>query len=136
MQKETEVIILSSLYFAKARMHGMIINLNGELIHLNKLVRNLGVIFDNTINRKSHVDTICQTVYIHLRFFFLNQALYHERCMRVLRTCLHNFKTRLCKCRTSKISYRKMQRVQNFSARLITESYRYDHITPVLKSLH
>ena len=29
-----------------------------------------------------------------------------------------------------------MQHVQNFSARLITGSYRYDHITPVLKSLH
>ena len=30
----------------------------------------------------------------------------------------------------------KLQRVQNFSARLITGSYKYDHITPVLKSLH
>ena len=30
----------------------------------------------------------------------------------------------------------KLQRVQNFSAWLITGSYKYDHITPVLKSLH
>ena len=28
----------------------------------------------------------------------------------------------------------KLQRVQNFSARLITGSYKHDHITPVLKS--
>ena len=54
------MIILSSPspYFAKARTHDMIINLNGELIHRNKAVRNLGVIFDNTINMESHVNKI------------------------------------------------------------------------------
>ena len=30
----------------------------------------------------------------------------------------------------------KLQRVQNFSAQLFYGSYKYDHITPVLKSLH
>ena len=30
----------------------------------------------------------------------------------------------------------KLQRVQNFSAQLFSGSYKYDHITPVLKSLH
>ena len=133
------MIILSSPYFAKARTHDMIINLNGDLIHPNRAVRNLGVIFDNTMNMESHVNKICQTAYIHLRNIKKNQALYHKRCMRVLSTCLHNFKTRLCKYGTiwpSNISYRKLQRVQNFSARLITGSYKYDHLTPVLKSLH
>ena len=59
--------------------------------------------------------------------------------MRVLSTCLHNFKTRFCKCgtiRPSKISHIKTAMCANFSARLITGSYEYDHITPVLKSLH
>ena len=48
----------------------MIINLNRELIHPNKAVRNLGVIFDNTMNMESHVNKICQTAYIHLRNIF------------------------------------------------------------------
>ena len=30
----------------------------------------------------------------------------------------------------------KLQRVQNFSAQQFSGSYKYDHITPVLKSLH
>ena len=34
----------------------MIINLNGELIHPNKAVRNLGVIFDNTMNMSCERD--------------------------------------------------------------------------------
>ena len=45
----------------------MIINLNGDLIYPNKAVRNVGVIFDNTMNMESHVNKICQTAYIHLR---------------------------------------------------------------------
>ena len=61
------MIILSSRYFAKARTHDMIINLNGDLKHPNKAVRNLGVIFDNTMNMESHVNKICQTAYIYLR---------------------------------------------------------------------
>ena len=65
--EKTEMIILSSPYFAKARTHDMIINLNGDLIHPNRAVRNLGVIFDNTMNMESHVNKICQTAYIHLR---------------------------------------------------------------------
>ena len=66
-RKKPETIILSSPYFAKARTHDMIINFNGELIHPNKAVRSLGVIFDNTMNMESHVNKICQTAYIHLR---------------------------------------------------------------------
>ena len=98
-EKNPEMIILSSPYFAKARTHDMMINLNGELIQSNKAIRNLGVIFDNTMNMESHINKICQTAYIHLRNIKKNQALYHKRCMRILSTCLHNFKTRLCKCR-------------------------------------
>ena len=61
------MIILSSPYFAKARTHEMIIILYGELIHPSKAARNLGVIFDNTMNMESHVNKICHTAYIHPR---------------------------------------------------------------------
>ena len=59
MQKKTEMIILSSPYFAKAWTHDMIINLNRELIHPIKAARNLGAIFDSTVNMESHVNKIC-----------------------------------------------------------------------------
>ena len=42
----------------------------------------------------------------------------------------------LCGLPKFKISYRKTATCAKFSARLITGSYKYDHITPVLKSLH
>ena len=39
--EKTEMIIMSSPYFANARTHDMIIDLNGDLIHPNRAVRNL-----------------------------------------------------------------------------------------------
>ena len=36
---------------------------------------------------------------------------------------------------TSATNVRKIQRVQNFAARVITGSYKYEHITPSLKAL-
>ena len=65
--EQTEMIILSSPYFAKARTIDMIINLSGDLTHPNRAIRNLGVIFDNTMNMESHVNKIWQAAYIHLR---------------------------------------------------------------------
>ena len=65
--EKTEMIILSLPYYAKARTHDMIINLNGDLIHPNRAVHNIAVIFDNTMNMESHANKICQTAYIHLR---------------------------------------------------------------------
>ena len=65
--EKTEMIILSSPYIAKARTHDKIIILNGDLIHPNRAVRNLGGIFDITMNMESLVNKICLTAYIHLR---------------------------------------------------------------------
>ena len=91
---KTKMIIVSSPYFG-AQTHNMINDLNGQLIHQIEEVRNLIVIFDNTINMESHNHKVCKTAYIHLHL--KKYALYHTRWMRVLSTCLHNFKTWLCK---------------------------------------
>ena len=53
-EKKTWLFCLLNI-FAKARTHDMIINFNGELIHPNKAVRNLGVIFDNIMTMESHL---------------------------------------------------------------------------------
>ena len=53
LNAEKNMAILSSPCFAKAWTHDMMIELNGELIHPNKAVRNLGVFFDKTIKWKA-----------------------------------------------------------------------------------
>ena len=98
--------------------------LANDAFNCNKVVRNLGVIYDDIIIWKAMWITYArlhkytkeiffknQALYIKKKeIFFKNQALYHERCRRVLSTCLHSFKTRLCKGRIiwpSEIFHRK-----------------------------
>ena len=53
-------MIIFSSYFAKAWIHDMIINLNGELI---LPVRNLGVIVDNTMTMESQDQDLSDCIY-------------------------------------------------------------------------
>ena len=135
---KTKMIILSSPYFAKARPHYMIINLNGELIHPNKSVRNLGVNFDNTMNMDSRMNKVCQIVYTPEKYCF---KIKHYIVKDAWESLVHTFVTsRLDSVNAilhglSKFLIEKLQRVWNFSARLISGSYEYDHITSDLKSL-
>ena len=99
---------------------------------------NLGVIFGNTMNMESNANKICQTAYMHLR----NIAKIKPYITKDACESLHAFITSRLDS-VNAVLYglpiffvEKQQRVQNFSARLITGPYKYDHITPVLKSLN
>ena len=111
------------------------------LIHPNKAVRNLGVIFGDTMNMEGHEDKMCQTAFIpfiHLRNILkIRHYITKDACESVV----HVFITSILNSVNAvlyglpKLLIEKLQCVQIFSARLITGSYNHDHITPVLKSL-
>ena len=127
--EKNEMIILSSPFFAKARTHDMIVNFNGELIHPNKAVRNLGVIFDNTMNTESRVNKIYT-----LEEYYNPEDACESLVLAFITSRLDSVNAVLYGL--PKYLIEKLQRVQNFSARLSTGSYKCDHITAVLKSLH
>src|SRR4029434_542678 len=101
--------------------------------------RNLGVIFDSDLNFESHIKNIIKTSFYHLRNIakvqpFLAQAD-TERLMHALIT------SRLDYCHSllsglPKKAISQLQTIQNAAARVLTETRRRAHITPVLKSLH
>lgn len=115
------------------------ISLAGTDIQLASQVRNLGVIFDETLSFKQHISTVCRNAYHELRK------------ISSIRHCLSSdaTKTLICSLVLSRLDYgnallagsfdyliEKLQKVQNNSARLITKAPKRHPITPVLKSLH
>ena len=101
--------------------------------------RNIGVIFDNELSLKSQVSKLCQV------------AFFNIRRIRSIRDCLTQHATELLIhfLVISRLDYGngllygvpgklldKLQRVQNVAARVVVKASRYDHITPILKSLH
>ena len=102
--------------------------------------RNIGVIFDRTINMLLHITSIYKSASYHLR----NISRIRKKIvsMKTIEILVHAFvSSKLDHCNSllynvPKYILKKLQSVQNAAARLITCSRKYDHITPILKELH
>ena len=95
--------------------------------------------FDNSISMDTHTNQVCKTAFYHIHHIrriskYLSQE-YLKTLVHVLATCRLDYCNSLLhglpKCHIS-----KLQRVQNAAGRLITNTRKYDHITPALCNLH
>ena len=87
----------------------------------------------------SHINQVCKTAFYHIHNICrISKYLSQES----LKTLVHAFvMSRLDYCNSllyglPKYQISKLQRVQNAAARLITNTKKYDHITPALYNLH
>ncbi len=100
------------------------------------LHHNLGVLFDSNLSFGSHVSSICKSAFFYLK------NISKLRPMSNAEMLIHAFKTsRLDYCNAllggcSAHLINKLQMVQNAAARVLTRTRKYDHISPVLSTLH
>lgn len=102
-------------------------------------LKNLGVVFDQSLHLDKHVKSLTRTCFYHLR----NIAKLRFIISRTeLEMAVHAFiSSRLDYCNSlftclNKSSINQLQTVHNAAARLLTRSKKSCHITPVLASLH
>jgi hypothetical protein len=101
--------------------------------------RNIGCIMDSNMKLQHHVDAVCKTAWFHLRNIYKIRKFLNRDCTEML---IHAFIT-------SKLDYAnsllyglpqallgKLQRVQNGAARLVFQAGKFDHVTPLFRSLH
>lgn len=135
---KTEFLILSKKLISR-QIRPPSLNVCGHSVQPTDSARNIGVIMDSHLSMDAHVASICRAAYFQLhRIAQIKQFL--DRAS--LECIIHAFiTTRLdyCNailCGAKKDTIKKMQRIQNAAARLLTNTKKRDHITPVLRSLH
>ncbi len=97
-------------------------------------VRNLGVLFDSNLSFESHVSSICKTAFFHLKNI---SKLWPMLSRSNAETLIHAFMTsRLDYCNALLGGCSALQLVQNAAAWVFTRTRKYDHISPVLSTLH
>ncbi len=102
-------------------------------------VKNLGVILDSNLSFENHISNVTKTAFFHLRNI---AKLRNMLSVSDAEKLVHAFMTsRLDYCNAllggcPASSINKLQIVQNAAARVLTRSRKYDHITPILLSLH
>ena len=115
------------------------VNVDGCSITESQNIRNLGVIFDSQLTFKPHIKAATKTAFYHLSNIAKIRSILSSRDAETL---IHSFvSSRLDYCNAlfsglPKCVTRGLQLAQNAAARILTKTKRFDHITPVLMSLH
>ncbi len=113
--------------------------LDGCSVNSSSSVMNLGVLFDSNLSFESHISSICKTTFFHFKYI---SKLRPMLSMTNAETLIHAFMTsRLDYCNAllggcSARLINKLQLVQNAAARVLSRTRKYDHISPVLSTLH
>ena len=109
------------------------------VVRVTDFVRNLGVQFDAEMTMESHMTAVCKSAIFHLRNIsrirrFLTAAATEQ--------IVHAFVTSRLDIGNA-LFYRlplkqtqRLQKIQNWAARLIDGAMRYSYATPLLKKLH
>ena len=102
-------------------------------------VKDLGVYFDSALDMQAHVKYVCKKAYHQLFLIrqvrkFINEDAARQLVNTNVTTLLDYCNAVLIGLPASEID--RLQKIQNYAARIIKQVPRYSHITPVLKELH
>ena len=136
---KTEFIVFGSKIHREKLDKSFPVNILGNFLSLVGVVRNLGVWFDSDFSFSRHVQNICKSCFAQIRDLRrLRGYLTHHAALMAANALVGS---RLDYCNSlfrslSALDLRKLQCVQNSLARIVTNTTKYSHITPVRKILH
>ena len=138
-EDKTECMLFGTKKSLKKYEHFNQIKISTTTIEITKKVRDLGVYIDNELKMEDQIKNTVKICNYHIRnIAFIRKYLDRN----ALQTLISNhILSRLDYCNTlyyalSKSLQKKLQRVQNSAARLITRTKQRERITPALIELH
>ena len=138
IDQKTDVVVFGTKHKLPV-MKYICITVGGSTLSPSSHVRNLGVIFDSTLTMTNHISTICRTAYMHLHNI---SRIRRYLTPEATKSLVHAFSMPRLDYGNALLAglplehLKKLQRIQNIAARIITFTPRRDHITPILKQLH
>ena len=114
-------------------------DVDGTVITPSESSRDLGVIVDNTLNMKQHIQKSCRAASFGIHKIgklrkYLDQSSTERLVSAFVTSQLDYCNSLLINLPSSHLT--KLQHIQNTAARLITRTRKHEHITPILRSLH
>ena len=115
------------------------LSLSNDIIPVSSSARNLGFIFDSDMSFSDQINSVSKSCHFHIRDIRRIRHLLPLSTATALANSLVSSKLDYCNSLYSGISQtnlNKLERIQNSLARVITNTSKYQHITPTLKKLH
>ncbi|XP_053536545.1 uncharacterized protein LOC128632878 [Ictalurus punctatus] len=135
---KTEILVLGPRV-ARDKLSDHMVTLDGLSISSCTAVKDLGLIIDSSLSFDGHVDNITRIAFFHLRNISKIRNILSIHDAEILVHAFVTSRLDYCNALLSGCSSRNInipQLVQNASARVLTRTRRYDHITPILSTLH
>ena len=135
---KTEFFVATSSHFKKL-MPSVSLQIADVTITPSRTVRNLGIIFDDQMSMSDHVTSLSCNVNYHLRNITkIRRFMDFDTCSTIVRSLilsrLDYGNSLLLGTNISHIN--RLQRLQNWAAKLIFCASKRDHATPFLTKLH
>jgi len=135
---KTEFLVVGSK-FARNKPDVQSIVIGDQSVEVTSSARNIGVIMDSNLTMADHVSNICKSSYSHLRNIsqirkYLTQDATKTLIHSLVTSRLDNMNSLLFGLPDNIIS--RLQKIQNHAAKLVMKKKKYDHVTPILQSLH
>ena len=98
-----------------------------NIIYSVKQVHNLCIMFDEHMKMDAQISSMCSAGHFHLRTADSAECLIHAfitscQCAPIRHACIYQLS--------------RLHRLQNAAARVVSRTKKYEHKSPVLKSLH
>ena len=118
---------------------GISVKINGHDLVLQKQIESLGVILDSNMKLEKQVNNVSKVSYFHLRKITRVRNRLNQSITKTLVNTLVTSRLDYCNSLLSSLpkkTTKKLQKVQNASAKAVTLATRRQHVTPILKYLH
>ena len=135
---KTELLIVSTKH-SQSKIQNKSVQIGSSIISASSNVRNLGIQFDSTMSMNNHIKKVCQSSFFQIRNLSSIRKMLPKSTAEIL---VHAFITsRLDNGNAllngiSEQQIHKLQIVQNSAARVLTNTRKFGHITPVRRELH
>jgi hypothetical protein len=135
---KTEFLVLTSRH-SRQTPNVSSINVGGSNVSAVHSARNIGAVMDDKLTMVDHVSAICKSSYAHLRSIaqirrYLTQDATACLIHAFVTSKLDNMNSLLIGLPDHMI--KKLQYIQNHAAKIVTRKKKYDHVSPLLQSLH
>ena len=115
------------------------ISIGDEVIEFSDNAKNLGVYLSNNLSMDFHITNLCKSVYFEIKRLRQMSNFIDESSLKTLASSFILSKLDYCNSlfkNTNKEQIQKLQKLQNFAAKVIFKKSLYDHVTPCLIHLH
>ena len=136
---KTEFLIIGSPHTHSKLDGNLKLSVGNATIKPSVSARNLGVQFNSQMSMENQVTNICKSTHYHLRNIgAIRNVLTDDTAAQLVHSLISS---RLDYCNSLLIGLpdaqlRRLQKIQNHAARMVSRTRKFDHIQPVLQKLH